>query len=95
MTPGKQLAWQQIKAYKDTLIAISEPHSSSYVTNKCGRLSMSGKWDEAIRLLEDYYGQSAEDNSGQSENGVSSGRIVFGKTGYFAGKALSYSGFID
>lgn len=24
---------------------------------------MSGKWDEAIRLLEDYYGQSAEDNS--------------------------------
>ena len=38
--PGKQLAWQQIKAYKDTLIAISEPHSSSYVTNKCGRLSM-------------------------------------------------------
>ncbi len=35
----------------------SEPHSSSYVTNKCGRLGLSGKWDEAIRLLEDYYGQ--------------------------------------
>lgn len=59
---GKRLAWQKIRAYKDTLIAISEPQSSSYITNKCGRLSMSGQWDEAIRLLEDYYSQSMEDN---------------------------------
>lgn len=59
---GKRLAWQKIRAYKDTLIAISEPQSSSYITNKCGRLSMSGQWDEAIRLLEDYYNQSTEDN---------------------------------
>lgn len=42
---GKRLAWQKIRAYKDTLIAISEPQSSSYITNKCGRLSMSGQWD--------------------------------------------------
>lgn len=77
--PGKQLAWQQIKAYKDTLIAISEPHSSSYVTNKCGRLSMSGKWDEAIRLLEDYYGQSAEDNSDRARMEYLLAELYLGK----------------
>ncbi|WP_300700285.1 DUF6377 domain-containing protein [Bacteroides sp.] len=58
----KQYFQQQIKAYKDTLVIISEPHSSSYITNKCGRLSMSGKWDEAIGLLKNYYEQSTEDN---------------------------------
>ena len=58
----KQFFQEKIKAYKDTLIAISEPHTSSYITNKCGRLSMSGKWDEAIGILKDYYEQNAEDN---------------------------------
>lgn len=69
----------EIKAYKDTLIAISEPHSSSYVTNKCGRLSMSGKWDEAIRLLEDYYGQSAEDNSDRARMEYLLAELYLGK----------------
>lgn len=58
----KQFFEQKIKAYKDTLVIISEPKSASYITNKCGRLGMSGKWDEAIRLLNDYYGKCAEDN---------------------------------
>ena len=75
----KRLFMRQIKAYKDTLIAISEPHSSSYVTNKCGRLSMSGKWDEAIRLLEDYYGQSAEDNSDRARMEYLLAELYLGK----------------
>lgn len=58
----KQLFWQELKAYKDTLVTISEPGTSSYITNKCGRLSMSGKWEEAIRLLMDYYNRSAVDS---------------------------------
>lgn len=62
----KQFFQEKIKAYKDTLIAISEPHTSSYITNKCGRLSMSGKWDEAIGLLKDCYEQSAEDNTNRA-----------------------------
>ena len=56
---------------------------------------MSGKWDEAIRLLEDYYGQSAEDNSDRARMEYLLAELYFGETGYFAGKALSYSGFID
>ncbi|RRD89358.1 hypothetical protein EII33_10145 [Bacteroides heparinolyticus] len=52
---------QELKAYKDTLIAISKPDSPSYITNKCGRLGMSGKWDEAIRILNDYYSQCKND----------------------------------
>lgn len=75
----KQFAWQQIKAYKDTLIAISETHSSSYITNKCGRLSMSGKWDEAIRLLEDYYGQSRVDNSDKARMEYLLAELYLGK----------------
>lgn len=58
----RQFYLRQIRAYKDTLVSISPPGSSSYVTNKCGRLSMSGKWDEAIRLLTDYYRRCADDN---------------------------------
>lgn len=76
---SKKLAWQQIKAYKDTLIAISEPHSSSYITNKCGRLSMSGKWDEAIRLLENYYKQSTENNSDRARMEYLLAELYLGK----------------
>jgi hypothetical protein len=75
----KQFAWQQIKAYKDTSITISDPHSSSYITNKCGRLSMSGKWNEAIRLLEDYYGQSREDNSDKARMEYLLAELYLGK----------------
>ncbi len=59
----KQFFQQQIKAYKDTLVAISEPHSSSYFTNKCGRLGMSGKWEEAIGLLKNYYEQTTDNDA--------------------------------
>ena len=58
----KQHYWREIKAYKDTLVAISDPASSSYITNKCGRLGMLGEWEEAIRLLQDYYARCADDN---------------------------------
>lgn len=75
----KQFAWQQIKAYKDTSITISDPHSSSYITNKCGRISMSGKWNEAIRLLEDYYGQSREDNSDKARMEYLLAELYLGK----------------
>lgn len=61
-TAKKQFFLQQIKAYKDTLVAISEPGTSSYITNKCGRLSMQGKWEEAIRILNEYYGQCADEH---------------------------------
>ena len=53
---------QQIKAYKDTLIAISDPNTASYVTNKCGRLGLQGKWDEAIQILSGYYEHCADTN---------------------------------
>lgn len=58
----KQHYWREIKAYKDTLVAISDPASSSYITNECGRLGMLGEWEEAIRLLQDYYARCADDN---------------------------------
>ena len=61
-TSRKQHYWREIKAYKDTLVAISDPASSSYITNKCGRLGMLGEWEEAIRLLQDYYARCADDN---------------------------------
>lgn len=58
----KQAFMRRIRAYKDTLVAISDPSTASYVTNKCGSLSLLGKWDEAIRLLEGYYGSCTDDN---------------------------------
>lgn len=58
----KRLFMQQIKAYKDTLIAISDPNTASYVTNKCGRLGLQGKWDEAIQILSGYYEHCADTN---------------------------------
>ncbi len=58
----KQLYQQKLKAYKDTLVAISEPNSSSYITNKCGSLSLMGKWDEAIEILSDYYHHTEVNN---------------------------------
>lgn len=62
----KQKYLRKIKAYKDTLISISEPNSVAYITNYCGNLSQEGKVDEAIRLLEQYYhqhGQISEDKA--------------------------------
>lgn len=58
----KQVFMQRIKAYKDTLVAISDPSTASYVTNKCGSLSLQGKWDDAIRILEDYYRHCTDTN---------------------------------
>lgn len=40
---------------------------------------MSGKWDEAIRLLEDYYGQSAEDNSDRARMEYLLAELYLGK----------------
>lgn len=53
---------EQIKAYKDTLVSISEPGSTGYITNKCGRLGMAGQWDEAIRLLQEHYEGISDSN---------------------------------
>lgn len=58
----KRLFMRQIKAYKDTLIAISDPNTASYVTNQCGRLGLQGKWDEAIRILTGYYEHCTDTN---------------------------------
>lgn len=58
----KQSFMQQIRAYKDTLVAISAPNTASYVTNKCGSLSLQGKWDEAIRILTGYYEHCTDDD---------------------------------
>lgn len=58
----KQFFLRQIKAYRDTLVAISLPGTSSYVTNLCGRLSLQGKWDEAIDILSAYYAQCGNDD---------------------------------
>lgn len=58
----KQLFMRQIRAYKDTLVAISDPNTASYVTNKCGSLSLQGKWDEAIRILTGYYERCTDDD---------------------------------
>lgn len=57
----KQIYLHQIKAYRDTLVSISRPGTSSYVTNECGRLSLQGKWDEAIDLLTGYYATCKDD----------------------------------
>ena len=59
----KRLFMRQIKAYKDTLIAISDPNTASYVTNQCGRLGLQGKWDEAIRILTGYYEHCIQDTN--------------------------------
>lgn len=58
----KQLFMRQIRAYKDTLVAISDPNTASYVTNKCGSLSLQGEWDEAIRILTGYYERCTDDD---------------------------------
>lgn len=63
----RQFALKQLKAYKDTLIAISEPNTAGYITNQCGRLSMAGKWEEAIRILEDYYLKAGENNTDKAQ----------------------------
>ena len=58
----KQFFLRQIKAYRDTLVSISKPGTSSYVTNLCGRLSLQGKWDEAIEILSRYYADCGDDD---------------------------------
>lgn len=58
----KQFFLEQIKAYRDTLVAISQPGTPSYITNQCGRLSLDGKWDEAIALLTPYYTRCSDDD---------------------------------
>ncbi len=58
----KQLFMRQIRDYKDTLVAISDPNTASYVTNQCGRLGLQGKWDEAIRILTGYYERCTDTN---------------------------------
>lgn len=58
----KQFYLGKIKSYKDTLVAISTPGTAGYVTNECGRLSLQGKWEEAIGKLTRYYEQCTADN---------------------------------
>ena len=58
----KQFYLGKIKSYKDTLVSISTPGTAGYVTNECGRLSLQGKWEEAIAKLTRYYEQCTDDN---------------------------------
>lgn len=58
----KQFYLGKIKSYKDTLVSISTPGTAGYVTNECGRLSLQGKWEEAIGKLIRYYEQCTDDN---------------------------------
>lgn len=58
----KQFYLGKIKSYKDTLVSISTPGTAGYVTNECGRLSLQGKWEEAIGKLTRYYEQCTDDN---------------------------------
>lgn len=58
----KQFYLGKIKSYKDTLVSISTPGTAGYVTNECGRLSLQGKWEEAIGKLTRYYEGCTDDN---------------------------------
>lgn len=75
----RQFALKQLKDYKDTLIAISEPNTAGYITNKCGRLSMAGKWDEAISLLKDYYDQTKDENTDKARMEYLLAELYLGK----------------
>lgn len=58
----KKIYLQNMKNYKDTLIAISPPNSASYIMNKCGLMNMNGKQEAALALLKVYYEKSAKNN---------------------------------
>lgn len=53
---------RNIKMYKDTLVRVCEHGSGGWITNKCGLLGMNGHLDEAIALLEEYYGSQPEEH---------------------------------
>ncbi len=61
--PGAQKTYfQKMRRYKDTLVSISPPSSTSYIMNKCGLLKMNGKEDAALSLLKNYYEKNANEN---------------------------------
>ena len=84
---------RQIKAYKDTLIAISDPNTASYVTNQCGRLGLQGKWDEAIRILTGYYEHCTDTNPDKARVEYLLAELYLGKRDIQQAKALPYPGF--
>ena len=54
--------FQKMRYYKDTLISISPPSSSSYIMNQCGLLKMDGKEDVALSILKSYYEKDGKKN---------------------------------
>lgn len=54
--------YQKMRYYKDTLISISPPSSSSYIMNQCGLLKMDGKEDVALSILKSYYEKDGNKN---------------------------------
>ncbi len=54
--------FQKMRYYKDTLISISPPSSSSYIMNQCGLLKMDGKEDVALSILKSYYEKDGNKN---------------------------------
>lgn len=58
---------QQLKKYKEHLIAICPPGTQGWVSNQCGLLSMKGEIDEAIRLLTDYLSNIKADHPDKAQ----------------------------
>lgn len=75
----KQFYLGKIKSYKDTLVSISTPGTAGYVTNECGRLSLQGKWEEAIGKLIRYYEQCTDDNPDKARVEYLLGELYLGK----------------
>lgn len=58
----QKIYYQKMRYYKDTLISISPPNSSSYIMNQCGLLKMDGKEDVALSILKSYYEKDGNKN---------------------------------
>lgn len=58
----QKIYYQKMRYYKDTLISISPPSSSSYIMNQCGLLKMDGKEDVALSILKSYYEKDGNKN---------------------------------
>lgn len=58
----QKIYFQKMRCYKDTLVSISPPSSTSYIMNRCGLLKMDGKEDAALFLLKNYYEKNANKN---------------------------------
>lgn len=65
--PVQEKYREQLKRYKEHLIAICPPGSQGWVSNQCGLLNMRGETDEAIRLLLGYFQNTPSDHPDKAQ----------------------------